>query len=36
MTASIPQRDQPVRHYRTGKQYEPKDYDGSEQDDETG
>lgn len=28
--ASIPKKDQPVRHYRTGKQYKPKDYDGSE------
>lgn len=29
-----PESNKPVRHCRTGKQYEPKDYDGSEQDED--
>ena len=34
MAASIPKRDQPVLHYRTGKQYEKRDYDGSNEEDD--
>lgn len=30
MAAPIPKRDQPVKHYFTGKQYEKRDYDGSD------